>query len=266
MRAIVLVVSLGVFAACALTPPPHGYPTGALYVDPTESYRDQVNCPRKDCERWFRTRLAKRGNLSVAVDASTRALALRYSVRLMDSRATQMLAQKANASEARVQVGRDLAAGTYLIGVISDPDGQAFDFRLQLAFRPAPEAPKAPPPPAFEIHSSAVLESVGYGQDAVAVLIESGEKAGMRVGFKGKLIDDGKEIGSVVIERVYPDGSRARIDGRLSGPVTHATLALIQVPAGLGLGDAVEQETDPDQPPEVEFEFPPTDEDGGQDP
>lgn len=254
-RVLIVAISLGMGAGCALTPPPHGYPTGALEIGLSSSYRDQINCPREDCERWFRTRLVKRGDLSVVVDASKRVLALRYSVRLMDAQGAKLIARKDNAGEVRVQIDRDLAPATYLIGVVSDPDGQAFDFRLQLAFEPAPPPPAAPPAPKFEIHSSAVLESVGYGRDAVAVLIESGAKKGMQVGFRGKLIDGGNQIGSVVIEQVFPDGSRARVVGTLSSPVTHATMALIEVPAGLGIGNTSE---------ELPFEFPPTDEDGGQ--
>ncbi len=257
-----LLVFLGAtLISCALTPPPHGDPTGALYLEPSGSYRDQVNCPRKDCERWFRTRLSRRGDLSVAVDASLHALALRYSVRLMDSRGARLIARKANAGDLRVHLQRDLAPATYLIGVVSDADGQAFDFRLRLAFDPVP-LPPAPAPPRFETHTSAVLETVGYGQDSVAVLIESGARLGMQVGFRGVLIDGGEEIGSVVIEQVYPDGSRARIEGALASPVTHTTVARIRVPAGLGIGD----ETGGEGSEELPFEFPPTDEDGGQEP
>lgn len=261
-HALLAVFFGGALTSCALTPPPHGYPTGALYLETSGSYRDRVNCPREDCERWFRTRLSRRGDLSVAVDASLRAQALRYSVRLMDSRGAQLIAREANAGDVRVHLQRDLAPATYLIGVVSDPDGQAFEFRVQLAFEPAPPASEPEPAPRFETHTSAVLETVGYGQDSVAVLIESGAKLGMQIGFRGVLIDGDEEIGSIVIEQVYPDGSRARIEGALASPVTHATVARIQVPTGLGIGD----ETGGEGSEELPFEFPPTDEDGGQEP
>ena len=131
---------------------------------------------------------------------------------------------------------------------------------MQLAFDAAPPPPQEPEPPKFETHSSAVLESVGYGRDTVAVLIGSGQKLGMQVGFRGKLFDDGKEIGSVVIETVYPDGSRARVEGALSSPVTHATIARIEVPVGLGLGDSEPEDSEGDP-----FDFPPSDEDAERD-
>ncbi len=260
-HALLVVLFGGTLISCALTPPPHGYPTRALYLEPSGSYFDRVNCPREDCERWFRTRLSRRGDLSVAVDASLRALALRYSVRLMDSRGTHLIARQANAGDVRVSLQRDLAPATYLIGVVSDSDGQAFDFRVRLTFDPAPLPPE-PASPRFETHTSAVLETVGYGQDSVAVLIESGAKLGMQVGFRGVLIDGDEEIGSVVIDQVYPDGSRARIEGTLASPVTHTTVARIRVPAGLGIGD----ETGGEGSEELPFEFPPTDEDGGPEP
>jgi hypothetical protein len=66
----------------------------------------------------------------------------------------------------------------------------------------------------------------------------------MRSGFTGRLVDKGVTIGKLVIEQVYPDGSRARVDGVLSAPVTHETVAEIDVPTGsLPSGDEA-----PEQP------------------
>ena len=157
----------------------------------------------------------------------------------MDGRASNTLVRETSGG-LQVNVARSVPAGTYLVGIIAHKDGRAFDFSVRLGFQPAPPSEPVPEEPEFEIHSSQVLEAVGYGRDTVAVLIESGQSRGMQVGFRGRLVDAGETIGSIVIEQVFPDGSRAKIEGALASPVTHATIAEIQVPAGLGLGDAQE--------------------------
>ncbi|MBW2281811.1 MAG: hypothetical protein JRG76_10265 [Deltaproteobacteria bacterium] len=237
LRPAVLLLAASLSSACALTPPPHGYPTGALFLAPARPYVDRVNCPRKDCERWFRTRVGEKGDLRASVQVTSEdKSALRYSLMITD-REAKTLVRDASGGAAHLEVKRSVPAGGYLVGVVAHKDSRAFDFSVRVDFEPAP-----PPPvkkkPEFEIHSTPVLESVGYGQDTVAVLIESGEKRGMQVGFRGRLIDDGETIGSIVIEQVFPDGSRAKIEGALSSPVTHATIAEIRVPAGLGIGNA----------------------------
>jgi hypothetical protein len=63
------------------------------------------------------------------------------------------------------------------------------------------------------------------------VLLEAGAKSGIRSGQSGKLIDDGRVIGEIVVTEVYNDGSRARIEAGLSGSVTPRTVAEVQVPA-----------------------------------
>jgi hypothetical protein len=75
-----------------------------------------------------------------------------------------------------------------------------------------------------------VLEVEGWGEHTQAVLIEFGSNHGIRRGLRGRLIQDGSTIGEVVVEQVYPDGSRARVDGPLLAPVTSKTIVEIDVP------------------------------------
>jgi hypothetical protein len=231
-----LLIALG---GCAITPPPHGYPEGALALTPAQPYHDTVNCRRKDCERWYRMRVDRKGTFVVDIAGYEAGRTLpQYSVLLTDHTGDNVLARESNLEQSRVRFDRGVGADTYLVGIVAPPKAGGFRFRVTLDFAAAtPAAPSEPPPPQYELHTSSVLESVGYGQDAVAVLIESGRKHGMRVGFRGRLIDGGTEIGRVVIEQVYPDGSRARIDGALIAPVTYETVVEIDVPVGLAPGD-----------------------------
>jgi hypothetical protein len=90
------------------------------------------------------------------------------------------------------------------------------------------------PEPQFRTQTSAVLEVEGWGEDSQAVLIELGRADGIQAGLRGRLIEEGEVIGEIVIEQVYPDGSRARIDGTLVTPVTPSTTVEVEVPVGEG--------------------------------
>jgi hypothetical protein len=104
-------------------------------------------------------------------------------------------------------------------------------YSLRGAFKPAPAPPPPPPPaPRFETRRAAVLEVEGERTQQQSVLLDVGEAAQLRPGMRGVLLDAGKKLGQVVIVNVYPDGSRARVDGALAGPITPRTVAEIQVP------------------------------------
>ena len=261
-----LSLGLGVLA-CATRPPPppHGYRDGALYLALARAHLDRVNCPQKDCERWFKTDLHEKGDLRVDVTARSQGgRSAQYSVLLLDGRAAldarsaPVIARESSLGELNVRLAREVPASSYLVGIVSRESGAAFDFSVMLGFDPAPPAlalPELPPPPEFETHTSAVLETEGYGQDTRAVLIGSGAQQGMAVGLRGRLVDAGAEIGKVVIEQVYPDGSRALIEGSLLKPVTHQTMAEIEVPVGVRAEDNDSTRwlfDDPNEPPDEE--------------
>jgi len=48
--------------------------------------------------------------------------------------------------------------------------------------------------------------------------------------MRGRLVEGGKTIAAIVIQDVYPDGCRARIEGSLAGQITPHTTAEIDVP------------------------------------
>jgi hypothetical protein len=233
-------------AACPVTPPPHGYAQGALHLTPKHELLDALDCRRQDCERWYKTTVGEDGTFSVEVAAQPSGGAPGdFSVVLWDATLEEPLARVPNAGLGRVRLDRKVPANTYLVSVVAANRARPFDFQVIVDFAPAPPPPPPEPPaPQFRTHTSSILEQVGYGQDTVAVLLESGSNAGMRVGLRGRLVDEDMEIGAVVIEQVYPDGSRARVEGSLRAPVTHRTVAEIEVPIGLVL-----EEPEPDRAP-----------------
>jgi hypothetical protein len=242
MRRARLCIAPLLLAGCALTPPPHGRMQGALPLEWERPHVDTLNCKRGDCERWFRAEVTGPGYLSVDVRAlpATGQESPPFAVGLASE--ARDVARAASEGRPAVQLESRVTPGGHLVSIVAAPDTRELDFSVRLHFRPAPPRPpppptRPPPPPRAEeprpkIHRSAVLETEGSGSD-LALLIESGERHGMRAGMRGRVLDAAGEIGTVVIEQVYPDGSRARVEAPLRREVTHETVVEIEVPAGL---------------------------------
>ena len=94
----------------------------------------------------------------------------------------------------------------------------------------APPPPPPPPPPAFETHVTTVVEVERGRDDAQFVTIAGGERMGFQPGFTGRLVDGGRTIGTFEIVEVYAGGSRVKVRGRLSGPVSGRTVVEVDVP------------------------------------
>lgn len=255
MRRLLALLVLPLLAGCppSIPPPAHAYPPGALDLPFDRSYVDAVDCKREDCERWFRVTAPGHGDLRVGVRALTSGgQTPRFVVQLFESDG-DALARESSLGQSNVHVDQRVFEQSYLVSVVSAPGAGRFDFSITASFDAlvAAPAPAREPEPQFVTHRSQVLEAVGYGRETTAVLIESGAQHGMEVGYEGRLVDGGAEIGRVVIEQVYADGSRARVEGSLEAPVTHATIAEIQVPAGRLVEDPVRDQGEPvpDQEP-----------------
>ena len=93
---------------------------------------------------------------------------------------------------------------------------------------PKPAAPASFEPPSPTYVESDLLEIERSGGEPVAVLLEAGASEGLRRGMAGELVDRGQVIGRLEIIAVYDEGSRARIVGDLSVPITVDTAARIQ--------------------------------------
>ena len=60
------------------------------------------------------------------------------------------------------------------------------------------------------------------------MLIDGGQKDGLRAGLRGRLRDGKRTLGSLVVVDVFEEGARARIEGPLSGEITPDTVAEIE--------------------------------------
>jgi hypothetical protein len=70
-----------------------------------------------------------------------------------------------------------------------------------------------------------VIEVERAGGEPIAILLEAGTSQGVKPGQSGELIESGQVIGRIEVVDVYSAGSRARIVGGLSSPITLDTRA-----------------------------------------
>lgn len=219
-------------SACRPPPDPDALPAAAINLAFGRAHVDALDCRRNDCTDWFRVRAPGKGDLDIEVrpvDTAPEAASVRTTV--LDPSGRQVTQASAEASptggaELRLQV--PVEPGTYLFSVAAPETRKRIDYRVSVTFRSAPPPPPRTTPrrPTFKTLSTAVLEVEGKR----AVLLEAGARTGVRSGQSGKLIDEGRVIGEVVVTEVYNDGCRARIEGGLSGSITPRTRAEIQIP------------------------------------
>lgn len=244
---LLLLAALGVLA-CRTPPPPDpdGTRVGALRIGLDRSHDDVLDCERNDCADWYRTAARERGTLAIEVTtARGTAPAPAFDVVLEDA-AGNPLDRARGTGEAEVRVSSPVGPEAYFFAVRAGASRETLRYRVRTRFEPLPPPPPPPPPPEpeprFETLSVSVLEVEGWGDDTRAVLLEHGADRGLERGLRGRLVDGGETIGEIVVEEVYPEGSRARVEGALLSPVTPQTVAEIDVPLRSGV-----YESDPDR-------------------
>jgi hypothetical protein len=247
-------------ASCSKPPPPDldGVLDGARSLPLDKPTEDALACDKRtnDCADWFRVRTKGQGRLVASVhlladpdaprgrgdddDEDDEAKAPKhpeFTLELRD-KSGELLQSVASEGRREAEAATDAEPGS-LFAVVSSPGGkQTVRYRVRAAFEPAAPPPpppppppreEPPPPPRTETRSGAVLE-VERNAGKEAVLIELGAAAGMKPGLRGRLLEGGREIGAVVVQDVYPDGSRAHVEGALLGPISAQTRVEIEIP------------------------------------
>jgi hypothetical protein len=238
-----LLVGGALVLACPPPPPDlDGEPDGARALVPGRSWEDVLNCGRpQDCADWYRLSIPEAGTLTVRVRSNTGTRPSErpgdFGVRLQGEQG--MLGQGSSGGGRKVELVGDVSGAVYHVEVRALDSGAELAYEIETSFEPAPPPPPPPPAPRFETLESGVLEVEGRGEHPETVLLEKGSDDGLRPGQHGRLIDGEFELGEIVIEQVYPEGSRARIVGALSRSVGPDTTAEVTVPLG---------STSPDRP------------------
>ena len=220
--------------ACAAPPPPNSVESGAYNLS-IRAVEGRLNCPGRDCVHWYRTDVAQKGTLTLDLrDLSVDAPPAGFSVTLAPEGGASIMTEP-SMGRRDVRIQQRVRPSRYLIALRSDNPGRAFPYSIQATFVPAPPpAPPPPPPPPpeprFEALETMILEAEGWGRDVTAVLVESGERHGIREGLQGRLMNQGDEIGALEVEQVFPDGSRLVVVGPLSDSVGAETVVEILIP------------------------------------
>jgi len=209
-----------------------------------EWHEDSLHCRRGLCSDWYKVVLQEPIDLEIEADAPVHESLPDFALIVEDSERRRVGDDLEPLHRPR-RVQRSFQPGVYYLQIMGlDRNAELMSYKL-IARRPPPpriapsSAPKrntppaarppaAPPPP--RIIESAVIEVERHGGEPAFVLIEAGRAAGMEKGLSGDLVDGAKTLGRVEIVDVYEAGSRARIVGGLSAPITLDTVARIRKP------------------------------------
>jgi hypothetical protein len=240
-RGLALLGLIAIAASCqstGLRPP-----EDARLLEAGTSTEGGLHCARGRCDDWYRLVLRKREDVVIEADAPAHAALPDFGLMIL----TTDMSIVGDAREDRARPRRLqmlLAPGPYYVRVYALGENRdrlsyklKFTRKQRAARRPArsstgprPAAAPTPPKPARQpAIESEVLEVERTGSEPTAVLLEASSSDGVRAGSKGVLLDaGGGEIGRIEIVDVYAAGSRARIIGGLSAPITLDTRAQIE--------------------------------------
>jgi len=257
-----VLLALALALACAKPPPPppppappppdpDGTPAQAQPLALHETHADSLDRKHGDLDDWYRVEVPKAGTLHVSVQGVGPDGLPDLFAAITDPRGVARVQPTRSGGRPRFELKSEVEAGTWLIWVGSEPESSVivpYELRPEFQARPVPAAlpecptdshrvgkrcvanavPPAPPPPP-RITTTSVVE-VEHGQnDAQFATIAAGERAGVRAGAHGRLIDGGRTIGTFEVVEVYPAGSRVRIQGRLASPITARTSVEVEV-------------------------------------
>ena len=230
----------GVAAGCQTTPvDPDGLPGGATLLPMGALHRDQLNCGKGDCADWYRLEVPDRGDLVVSLESPVGAVdgGRNLTVTLADGRGRQLETQAASPIDGRALITWQTNPGHYMVHVERPGKSRTplpYELSLRLVRPPPPPREPPPPPPQFDTVVGEVLEVEGGFGDPEAVLVDRGENDGVEPGQSGRLLNEDTTIATIVVVDAYPEGSRARIEGTLSAPISASTRVEIDVPIQSG--------------------------------
>ncbi len=197
----------------------------------------RLHCGRDSCSAWYRLRVDSKQRVVVEADGPADPALPDFELALFNA-SKERLGLDAKPLQRPRRLSETLPAGIYWVNVVT---GSKHEMQLSYKLRARPyRAPRrtvrtqdrAPEPkPRLVAVEGGLLEVERDGGEPVSVLIDVGTGEGLAVGQQGKLVEGGQVIGRIEVVDVYAQGSRARILGALSAPITLQTRAMVMKPA-----------------------------------
>ena len=208
---------------------------------------DALHCRQNDCENLYQLIMSRSGQVKVTANAPADPSLPDFVLELRD-RDGHVIAEDRKLMKRPRVITRGLAPGLYLVAIMGrDKQDHLLSYKLRYdpiqkkrrRTQPPPkitkdELPPIPPPPPPPPTTpkvwiaSEVLEVERQGSEPVAVLLEAGTSQGMKPGLTGELVEADQVIGKLEVVDVYAEGSRARIVGALTAPITLDTTARLE--------------------------------------
>jgi hypothetical protein len=218
-------------------PPPDadGKPDGAIRRPFTVPHEDFIDRGRGDLDDWHLYVTQERGTLRIQLTSVDGSALPNLTVAIADESGALSTEAVPAAGRPRVDLSTEVGPGAQLVwvgseGAVSSP----IEYSILAGFAPwvapEPKAPPPPPPPAYRIHRTRVVEISRDQGDVKFLTIAGGKNAGLRPGMGGRLKDGSRILGTFEVIEVYAAGSRVRLDGRLTDPVTAQTSVEVDVP------------------------------------
>lgn len=230
----ILFLLAGALAACSTTSPRpedlDAEPATAVSLTVGTAVAGSLECADElgpDCRDWYRFQPRQPGQLRVTARSIAAAVegeepteeARPVQLRLTDGEGTVLA--EAEGPDATVR-WRVKDPGSFLALVSMTPSEAPLQYELTTRIEEAPRT--------RSLRRTVLEVETGRNGGTAHVLIDGGHDQSLRVGLRGKLIQDGRSIGRIRIVEVFPQGSRAAVEGVLTGPVTPETVAEIELP------------------------------------
>jgi len=205
---------------------------------------DSLHCAKKRCANWYRLVVDRNTKVEVVANSPADPALPDFEIKLYNRDLYLLEADSISLDRPR-KVSRALEPGLYYL-LVQQLEGNdellSYTLSANRARKappkpkrrrqreikdPAPPPPPPPPPPRASAIDSEVLEVERSGGEPTAVLLEAGISEGVVSGRRGRLIENGQVVGKIEIVDVYAHGSRGRIVGGLTSPITLDTRAEI---------------------------------------
>jgi hypothetical protein len=210
-----------------------------------------LNRDQRILDDWYKVEIPAEGALHVELSAPTGTLPSGVIVAMSDEKGLPQIQPTRAGGRDKVELEGPVQPGTAWIWVGTEPEAKGpIPYQLQATFTPRPTKPvpkprpkrpppppvakPAPPPAAFRTVTTEVVEVERAQGDEQFATIRGGQQMGFQTGLKGRFREAGQVIGTFEIVEVYPKGSRVRIHGHLTGPVTERTEVDVDVPIASG--------------------------------